>query len=698
MEHGFPYDEITPISCTPLGPNFKNKKDLIRNDAMGNISLTLLDNLDTLIIMEKWSDLETALEYLKSQRSTFFHQDVIIQVFEITIRSLGGLLSAHLLLTDLDLDDINYQRISNNYDGFLLTMANDLGSRLLPAFKTTNNIPVPRINLAKGITGVPYKFQQETCTSGATTPVLEFTLLSRLTGNPDYEYYGQATFWKIWSNRLHLDLLPMTLSPIKSEWKDSITGIGASIDSFYEYSVKLWILFNDNAMWEAFKVSYKALMTHLVKGSVDTFTSLIFANVGTEDGLDATVWIDLLAAFWTGVQTLAGQLKHAIGSHMVFLKLWDYYDLIPERWNCLMPVEKLTATNIIGLEWYPLRPEFVESTYYLYRATRDPMYLQIGERILYLFEHTFKDKCGFKGLQDIRTGKFQDRMESFVLSETLKYLYLLFDEEEKAFLHSPQMSHKNWVFSTEGHPLWYRKELADHDVKEISNKDRDLFVESQNLGQQKVIMDGQVLVEPFDQNLDKCETNPFTFEGFMKSNYYSMKNLFSIDYKYEKYLQRPSYLDHDGYIELQSGFYDKFTLFPTALKSVTPSNTRAFDLFIGNKSEIKHLKLYVVERGYLLPEFKDLRITIEFLNSGKIDLAQKYISQEYISQQNQAISERNVVHDILTRITKINGIFILPQEIIFIPRFEIVLDPDQLEIINDRLLINGYLVDNVRIV
>ena len=42
----------------------------------------------------------------------------------------------------------------------------------------------------------------------------------------------QLSFWKLWSLKLALNLLPMTIDPIANQWKDSITGIGASIDSF----------------------------------------------------------------------------------------------------------------------------------------------------------------------------------------------------------------------------------------------------------------------------------------------------------------------------------------------------------------------------------------------------------------------------------------------------------------------------------
>jgi ER degradation enhancer, mannosidase alpha-like 1 len=102
---------------------------------------------------------------------------------------------------------------------------------------------------------------------------------------------------------------------------------------------------------------------------------------------------------------------------------------------------------------YPLRPgkmccwhceaclnivfiEFIESTWYLYRvsyrvssvlqllilrkATKDPFYLDVGERVLLDLITRAKVDCGLAGIQDLRTNKRDDRMESFALSETLK--------------------------------------------------------------------------------------------------------------------------------------------------------------------------------------------------------------------------------------------------------------------------------------
>ena len=69
-----------------------------------------------------------------------FDLDSRVQVFEVTIRVLGGLLSAHLLATDATMG----YRISW-YKGELLSLAKDLADRLMPAFDTPFGLPYPRV-------------------------------------------------------------------------------------------------------------------------------------------------------------------------------------------------------------------------------------------------------------------------------------------------------------------------------------------------------------------------------------------------------------------------------------------------------------------------------------------------------------------------------------------------------------------------
>lgn len=687
--HGFPGDEVLPLSCQPYGPDFADAANIVRNDAMGNVSLTLIDTLDTLIVMEQWDELVDALDYVYRERATFFHQDTVVQVFEMTIRSVGSLLSTHLLLTDVDAARVppEYCAVMERYRArggtFLLDLAEDLGSRLLPAFKTTTGIPVPRINLARGVMGVPYHLQGETCTLGAATPVLELTLLSRLTGNASYEHYAQRAFWTVWQQRLDLDLVPMTISPAgrgAAMWKDAITGVGASVDSFYEYAAKAAIVLDDAAMWRVFTDSYRALLTHLMKtvgggsGSAHGATAAIFANINTNDGLDATVWIDLLGAFWAGVQVLAGRVSDAIRSHMVYWKLIQYFDAIPERWNFLIGRGHIpTKDYAVGLEWYPLRPEFIESTYYLYRATRDPMLVHIGAHMVRLYREVYRAPCGFRGVQDVRSGEPQDRMESFVLSESLKYLYLLFDEEDKAVVHYA-LAGKSWVFSTEGHVLWLpRTGAAAAPVEESvtsTYSSTDAF---------------------FLSHCERVHTPPRILPI---SSYYEMSHFYDFDFVYRHYLHRPQHLPPYAPVELDRDFYDTFAMVdPRSLQCAVPATTISYDLFIGDKAAIKTNLVSRVCGGYSIRWFYNLRVSLEIMTLGSVESYGNVVTQEDLDHVLGSIGPE-VSDDKLVRITRINGVILGPEDRLWVEEVP-EREDGALKVVEGKLILNGMVVENV---
>ena len=67
-----------------------------------------------------------------------------------------------------------------------------------------------------------------------------------------------------------------------------------------------------------------------------------------------------------------------------------------------------------------IRPEFIESTYFLYEATKDEHYLEVGKQLIKSIKKFTMTPCGFAAVRDVRTGHLDDRMDSFVLSETFK--------------------------------------------------------------------------------------------------------------------------------------------------------------------------------------------------------------------------------------------------------------------------------------
>ncbi|PFH51443.1 glycoside hydrolase family 47 protein [Amanita thiersii Skay4041] len=442
MNFAFPLDELTPLSCSGQGPDWGNPDNIATNDVAGNFSLTLIDVLDTFIVLDDRNGFETAVKNVIDWVS--FDVNTKPQVFETTIRVLGGLLSGHIFANQTG------QRFHLPwYRGELLDMAYDLGVRLLPAFSTPTGLPYARINLRRGITKGETR---ETCTAGAGSLMLEFATLSRLTGDDRFEKAAYKAFFGLWNRKSSIGLVGNTINTWTGVWTaPEVTGIGAGIDSFYEYALKWYILSGDLEFLDVWDDAYTAVMRY--SRALDGFW---YRTVNMYSGDVAYNTIDSLSAFWPGLQVLAGDIQSAIKLHLMCMaiSLIPHYNLLSRtdyniwRGHSGLPEVYDTHFRQATSHQYPLRPEFVESTWYLYRATRDPFYLDVGERVLNDIIKRAKVDCGLCGISDLRTNERDDRMESFALSETLKYLYLLFDEGNP--LHSDD---SNYVFTTEGHIL-----------------------------------------------------------------------------------------------------------------------------------------------------------------------------------------------------------------------------------------------------
>ena len=186
--------------------------------------------------------------------------------------------------------------------------------------------------------------------------------------------------------------------------------------------------------------AHAAVKRHLYRGNTYVHPHYIQADLYT--GATRAFWMDSLSAFFPGLLALDGKIDEATEIHLLFTALWTRFSALPERWS------STTGSVESGLGWWGGRPEFIESTYHIYRATRDPWYLHVGEMTLRDIKRRCWTKCGWSGIQDVRSGERNDRMESFFLGETAKYLYLLFDVD-----HPLNKLDAPFVFTTEGHPL-----------------------------------------------------------------------------------------------------------------------------------------------------------------------------------------------------------------------------------------------------
>ncbi|CAG8499935.1 8066_t:CDS:10 [Paraglomus occultum] len=448
MKYAFPKDELDPIQCVGRGRDKQNPQvdNIIINDVLGDFSLTLVDSLDTFVILGDKDRFENAIRLVIDNVS--FDVDSKIQVFEVNIRVLGALLSAHLFATDKRFGfEIDW------YKGELLEMAYDLGERLLPAFAhSKTGIPYPRVNLKYGL---PKDEIEETCTAGAGSLILEFGTLSRLTNDTRFENAAKKALYALWNRRTELDLVGNVIDIQTGYWIHVASGVGAGIDSFFEYLLKAYALFGEEEYYEVFLQAYTAIKKYIRDSS-----GYLYQNINMHNRAIMSSWVDSLAAYFPGLQVLAGDVENAIKLHLLYYNIWKRYHALPERFNYYLRRAEIAS--------YPLRPEFIESTYFLYRATRNPFYLSVGEMVLNDLE-LYRTDCGYASVENVLKGKLDPRMESFLLSETFKYLYLLFDIDNKF-----NTLDSNVVFTTEAHILTLSSTYLKFRPSILQNQDPSL--------------------------------------------------------------------------------------------------------------------------------------------------------------------------------------------------------------------------------
>ncbi|XP_073954096.1 ER degradation enhancer, mannosidase alpha-like 2 [Choristoneura fumiferana] len=425
MDNAYPADELMPLSCKGRWKGITPSRGDM-DDALGNFSLTLVDSLDTLVVMGDFSEFSRAIK-LVIKDVTFDH-DIVVSVFETNIRMLGGLLSAHVLAMALQAEVPALQW----YDGELLALAEDLGRRLLPAFNTSTGIPHGKINLRHGIRNM--QESRETCTACAGTMILEMAALSRLTGKPIYEQKAHKAMDRLWKIRHRTsDLMGTVINIHSGDWVRKDSGVGAGIDSYYEYCLKAYILLGDEKYLARFNRHYNAVMKYISRGPVMLAVHMHRPHLQSRNFMDA------LLAFWPGLQVLLGDVRPAVETHEMLYQVMQRHTFIPEAF-----------TTDFQVHWgqHPLRPEFLESTYFLHRATEDDHYLHVGKTVLKALQQYTKVPCGYAAVNDVRTRVHEDRMDSFVLAETFKYLYMLFGDDKDM-----PVKLEDYVLTTEAHFL-----------------------------------------------------------------------------------------------------------------------------------------------------------------------------------------------------------------------------------------------------
>jgi hypothetical protein len=394
------HDGLKPLSKTPY--DWYNER----------LYMTPLDAMDTMILMGLKEEADSTRAYLL--RNLSFDKDVYVKVFEINIRMLGGLLS-------------NYQLTG---DERLLALARDLGDRLIPAFNTSTGFPYVDVNLKTGaVRGT------KTNPGEIGTLLVEFGTLSKLTGNVKYYNYAKNAFLNVFESRSDIGLVGDQIDCETGEWLRTDSHLSACIDSYYEYMVKCALLFDDEdckIMWDT---SYKAINTYLA----DTVgTQLWFGHADMNTGKRTKTWFGALDAFFPAVLVLTGDVERAAWLQESCFHMWKRHGIEPEDFDY--------KKNEAARTRFFLNPEIIESAYYLYRRTSDPRYLEMGKVFLDSLKTYCRVDAGYAELKSVITKEKSDRMESYFLAESLKYLYLLFAPAET-------LDFDRTIFNTEAHPI-----------------------------------------------------------------------------------------------------------------------------------------------------------------------------------------------------------------------------------------------------
>ncbi|ORY35384.1 glycoside hydrolase [Naematelia encephala] len=468
-KHAWGDDEFHPLS--------KGGSNLT---AAGGVGYTIVDSIDSLLIMGFEEEYHRAAKWCRESLS--FDKDAEFNTFETTIRLLGGLLSAHYLTSNHSSPDIAADA------QLYLDLAVDLADRLVGAFDTPSGIPLSNINLAQR-KGIPDRGNRGIASlAEAASLQLEMKYLSYLTGDLTYWKKAERVTEIVRSQAMHDGIAPIFISPQNGQFIMSEIRLGSRGDSYYEYLLKQWLQTDrqEPVYRDMYDEAMGGIKKHLLgktKKSGLIYTQELHPEKHPRTGVQTWQIIpkqDHLVCFLGGSFLLGiteggrrvvdwsnldqrDQDDLIIGQGIVESCMATHdteTGLSPEIAMFVLQTEPKMADKI---DWYIkdskggvlidarniLRPETVESLFLGYRATGDPKYREWGWQIFQAFqEHCRVADGGYAGIEDVQVvpAKKLDRMETFWLGETLKYLYLLFDDSD----HIPLSEN---IFNTEAHIL-----------------------------------------------------------------------------------------------------------------------------------------------------------------------------------------------------------------------------------------------------
>ncbi|KAG0049832.1 hypothetical protein BGZ83_005359 [Gryganskiella cystojenkinii] len=431
-KYAWGHDEVKPVSG-----GFR--------DSFNGWGATMIDSLDTMVIMELNREFDEALEWVKTQFSMTREATVKVQFFETVIRYLGGFLSSY---------ELTGERV-------LLDKAKELGGYLLNAFEDGSNyhrtFPAGRVAVAKEETSTGDTKNGYILAEIGTIQV-EFTKLSKLTGDPIFEEKLPG-------------LLPSLVQDIQNHQYESYeASMGGMIDSYYEYLLKEWILLDGEEDSEGYRSAFEQAMDSVHKYMVSTPSdgSEDYAIIGKVTTSSKSINPDMehLACFISGTLAMSSKYFNRPQDLILAKKVAEACYQTYRRSKTGLSPESFKFRSVEGSDGkvfkveeetfydrdqsqkhYILRPETIESLWILYRLTGESKYQEQAWEIFQSLERSCRTNIAYSGLNDVNEGHFfDDRMESFFMAETMKYLYLMFSTPDVISLD-------DFVLNTEAHPV-----------------------------------------------------------------------------------------------------------------------------------------------------------------------------------------------------------------------------------------------------
>lgn len=425
--YAWPHDELCPMS--------KQGKD-----TFGGLGATIVDSLDTLYMVGLKSEFKRAVHWATTKLDLVTDQDFEASAFEIIIRIVGGLLSAYELSGDVA----------------LLNKATEVANRLMPIYSTPTGLPYNIINLHTQAVHNPAINLRSSTLAEYGTHQMEFVKLSQLTGNSTYAERAEASIQFLRNRWPTQGLKPLFINPISGNFIGRKISFGALGDSYYEYLLKVWLLKGKN------DEMYREMW---VQAMDDMLSRLVYTNragmtyIAEFDRYSVRHKMDHLTCFVPGMLTLGVQQGAIRADEKKAERYIDVAKAVTETcWRMYREVGVLSPEYVsvsihgmrAGVPTYYQRPEVIESFFYLWRYTKDWKYRMWGWEIFQAIEKWCKTESGgYAGVKDVRkSGALvqEDTQQSFFIAETLKYLWLLFSEDQVLNLDE-------YVLTTEAHPL-----------------------------------------------------------------------------------------------------------------------------------------------------------------------------------------------------------------------------------------------------